>query len=143
MSGPIIDITKIAAASFMPGLQNQGQINAVASISGVLNPSGTDGTTSNMTGYFTISLPDPTVISLFRVNLPDAAGQLASKWFPLIGTVELTDITNHFRLVIFAQSDPVGRGFNYNFVSTSNSVGYTASSFRINVYGHLFSYPWA
>jgi hypothetical protein len=28
-------------------------------------------------------------------------------------------------------------------VSTSNSVGYTASSFRINVYGHLFSYPWA
>lgn len=138
----MIDITKIAAASFMPGLQNQGQVTATALINGTLNPSGNDGTTSNMTGYFTITLPNPAVVSLFRVNLPDAAGQLASYWFPFIGTVELTDYTNHFRLVMFVQSSATGRQINYNFVSTSTSLGFTAVNFRISVYGHLYSYSW-
>jgi hypothetical protein len=138
----MIDLTKVSAASFMPGLQNSGQVTGTANISGVLSPSGTDGTTSNMTGYFTIALPDPSVISLFRISLPDAAFQLATKWFPLIGTVELTDVTNHYRLIIFVQSDPVGRGFSYNFVSLSTTTGYTASNYRILIYGHLFTYPW-
>ena len=142
MSTPTIDITKIATASFMPGLQNQGQISTTAYISGTLNATGTDTTTSNMTGQIFLTLPDPTVISLFRVNLPDSAGQLASRWFPLIGTVELTDNTNHFRLVMFVQGTTTGRAINYNFVSISTSSGYTASNYRINIYGHLFSYPF-
>jgi hypothetical protein len=140
-----IDLTKIAAASFMPGLQNSGQISGTASISGTLNPSGTDGTTSNMTGTFVLVLPDPNVISLLRVNLPDGHGQLASRWFPVIGTVELTDTTtsSHYRLVMFVQSHPLGRAINYNFVSTTTSDTITFSSFRIAIYGHLFSYPFS
>ena len=143
MSTPTIDITKIATASFMPGLQNAGQTSGTASIAGTIDASPSYKTnTSNLTGTIFVPLPDPTVISLFRVNLPDSAGQLASRWFPLIGTVELTDNTNHFRLVMFVQGTTTGRAINYNFVSISTSSGYTASNYRINIYGHLFSYPF-
>lgn len=138
----MVDITKIAAASFMPGLQNAGQFSGTAYISGVLDASpGYPTNTSNMTGTIFIPLPDPTVVSVMRINLPNAAGQLASRWFPLFGTIRLLDQTNDWILILYIGSATGGRNIYFNFVNSSNT-GRTFTSFPVNIYGHLFSYAW-
>lgn len=135
-------ITKLAAASFLPGLQNTGEVSGTANINGFLPASPAyPGTTSNLTGSFTIALPDPSMISLIKVNLPDAHGDLASGWFPVMGTAELSDNTADWLLILYILSDPAGRAISFNFVNKHNS-GTTFSNFRINVFAHLYSYPW-
>lgn len=138
-----IDIKNIAAASFMPGLQNKGQLNGTALITGSLAPSPLAGGTSNLTGSFVISLPDTKVVSLLRVTLPNANGDLAAYWFPLMGTAELSDLTAHWRLIFYVLSNFSGREISFNFVNLSTSVTTTFTNFPINVYGHLYSYPWS
>jgi hypothetical protein len=135
----------IAAASFWSGLQNVGQTYGTAYISGTLyaSPSGISPTSSNMTGTIFISLPDPTVISIFRVNFPDADGELATRWFPLFGTLQIYDTAtpNDFKLIMTIGSAIGGRNIYLNFVN-AHSSSKSFSGFRINIYGHLFTYPW-
>ena len=142
----MIDISKLTAASFMPGLQNVGQIEGSVNINGTVqgSPNFSTPNTSNMVGIINIPLPDPTVISALRVNLPNADGQLATRWFPLFGTVELTDIsasTPQWILIMYAGSAFNGRNIYFNFVNaTTNPITFT--NFPINIYGHLYSYPF-
>lgn len=138
----MVDITKIAAASFMPGLQNVGQLSGQAVISGALQASPVYNTiTSNMTGTIFVQLPDPTVVSAMRVNLPTAHGELATRWFPLFGTAFLTDETAGWDLVLYVGSAPNGRNIYFNFVNHNNSLT-TFSNFPINIYAHLYTYAW-
>jgi hypothetical protein len=138
----MINIQNLTAASFMPGLQNSGQISGQAIINGTLDASPNyNVTTSNMTGTIFIPLEDPTVISVLRVNLPNASGQLASRWFPLFGTVELTDSVLDWVLIMSVGSASGGRNIYFNFVNTVNN-SWTATNFPINIYGHLYSYPF-
>lgn len=139
----MVDFTKIAAASFWPGLQNVGTISGTATITGTINASpDTSGgvACSNMTGSVTVNLPDPKVISILRVNLPDAHGQLATRWFPLFGTAELTDSTAGWKLIMYVGSYRFGRVIYFNFVSLS--VSSISINQRLNIYGHLYSYPF-
>lgn len=137
-----INISKMAAASFMPGLQNAGQVSGQALISGSLDASPTYPiTTSNMTGAIIVTLPNPQAISAFRVNLPNANGQLATRWFPLFGTAELHDFTAGWDLILYVGSSPVGRYIYFNFVNRNNSLT-TFTNFPVNIYGHIFSYPF-
>ena len=134
--------SKIAGASFLPGLQNMGTISAQASISGILHGSPNSVTnTSNTYGIITLTLPDPNLISSLLVNFPDAAGDLASKWFPLFGSGYFYDSTNNWVLNLYVGSSPTGRNIYYNFCNTVN-FNYPFSSFRINIYGHLYTYPF-
>lgn len=136
-------LSNIAAASFLPGLQNTGTISGTAYVTGFLPASPNyPTTTSNLTGTFTVPLIDISMISLLRVNLPDANGDLASSWFPVMGTAELHDDTADWLLILYVLSDPVGRSVSFNFVNKHNA-GTTLTNFRINIYAHLFSYPWS
>lgn len=138
----MVDISKIAAASFMPGLQNVGQLSGQALISGNLEASpGYNTNTSNMTGTIFVSLPDPTVVSAMRVNLPSANGQLASRWFPLFGTAILTDSIAGWDMVLYVGSATGGRNIYFNFVNHNNSLT-TFTNYPINIYAHLYSYAW-
>ncbi len=139
----IVDFSKIGAASFWPGLQNVGTIEGTATISGTINasPDTTGGAScSNMTGTVLVELPDPTVISALRVNLPDAHGDLASRWFPLFGTTQLTDATTGWKLILYVGGYQFGRVIYFNFVSLS--TGSISVNQRLNIYGHLYSYPF-
>lgn len=141
-----IDISKLAAASFMPGLQNSGQVTGEAFITGTLDaspayPSNTSNLTNTANTPIVIELPDPSVISIVRINMPDATGDLASKWFPLIGTCELTDNTLNWKAIYYITSHPQGRAIYFNFVNTVNS-GTTVNQ-HLNIYAHLFTYPWS
>lgn len=135
----------IVAASFWPGLQNIGQTSGTAQISGTLNasPSGISATSSNMTGTIFISLPDPTIVSLFRVNFPDAHGDLASRWFPLFGTLQIYDTASpvNYKLIMTIGSANGGRNVYLNFVNAQNTTT-TFTNWRINFYGHLYTYPF-
>ena len=140
-----IDISKLTAASFMPGLQNSGQVSGEAFITGPLGGSpGYPSSTSNLTNTgsepIIIQLPDPSVISVVRINMPDANGDLASKWFPLIGTCELTDLTAGWKAIFYITSNPLGRAIYFNFVNTNSRA--TTISQHLSVYAHLFTYPW-
>jgi hypothetical protein len=143
-----INVSKIAAASFMAGLQNVGQVSVTAYVTGTLYGSPNSvSNTSNMNGVFTINMPNPNVISVLRVNLPNAAGQLASRWFPLFGTCQLTDSTNNWRLLLYVGTSTAGRVITFNFVNLKSTLtNFTGSGgsypFAINVYGHLYSFPW-
>lgn len=139
----MVDFTKISAASFWPGLQNVGTISGTATITGTINvsPNTSGGSlSSNMTGAAQIQLPDPSVISVLRVNLPDANGDLASRWFPLFGTAELTDSTAGWKLIMYVGSYQYGRVIYLNFVSL-NTASISINQ-RLNIYGHLYTYPW-
>lgn len=139
----MVDFTKVSAASFWPGLQNVGTAQGAATITGTLNksPDTTGGSScSNMVGTILVNLPDPTVISALRVNLPDAHGDLASRWFPLFGTTELTDNTAGWKLILYVGSYQFGRVIYFNFVSLS--VSNITINQRVNIYGHLYSYPF-
>jgi len=126
----------------MPGLQNAGQFSGQALISGALDASPSYiSNTSNMTGTIFIPLPDPTVVSAMRINLPSAAGQLASRWFPLFGTVDLQDLSNGWDLIMYVGSATGGRNIYFNFVNRNNSLT-TFTNFPVNIYGHLYSYPF-
>ncbi len=136
--------TNIVSASFWPGLQNVGQTSGQAFITGTLNqsPSGVSASSSNMTGSIFISLPDSTVVSIFRVNFPDGTGDMASKWFPLFGTLEIWNTTNpyNYKLIMTIGSAAGGRIIYFNFVnaqSTSSTI-----NLHMNIVGHLYSYPW-
>ena len=135
--------TAIASTSiFTPGLQNSGQVSAQALITGTLDVA-TMSETSNMTGSFLVPLPNARVISVMRVNLPSAHGYLASKWFPLVGTIELTDLVANWRLIMYVLSASNGRQISFNFVNLQTSGGTTNfSNWPINVYAHLYTYPW-
>lgn len=138
-----IDFSKISATSLWPGLQNVGTTYGAATITGTLNTSpDTSGgsSSSNLTGSVLVDLPDPKVISVFRVNLPDANGQLATRWFPLFGTIELTDSTAGWKLIMYVGSYQYGRVIYFNFVSLSTSS--ISINQRLNIYGHLYSYPF-
>lgn len=138
-----IDFSKIGAASFWPGLQNVGTISGTATITGTLNksPDTTGGSScSNMTGAILVPLPNPNVISALRINMPDANGQLATRWFPLFGTTELTDTTAGWKLIMYVGAYQTGRIIYINFVSLS--VSNITISQRLNIYGHLYSYPF-
>lgn len=133
----------ISAASFWPGLQNVGTTYGTANITGTLNPTPNPAnlaTSSNLTGVIFVSLPDPQVISALRINLPDANGDLAAKWFPVFGTTELTDDTANWRLILYVGSAPAGRLIYFNFVNLANST--TSINQRLNIYGHLYTYPF-
>ena len=137
-----VDLTKLTAASFMPGLQNSGQFSGQWLISGSLDATpGGLATSSNMTGSIFIPLEDPTVVSVMRVNLPSANGDLASKWFPLFGTAELYDTTANWALLLYVGSATGGRNIYLNFVNNQNTLT-TFTNFPINIYGHLYSYAW-
>ena len=138
----MIKFNTIAAASFWPGLQNVGTVSGTATITGTLkaSPSGGDSNSSNMTGTVIISLPDPSVISVFRVNLPDANGHLSSRWFPLMGTTILTDFTANWKLILYLGSYGGGRVIYFNFVQLASTS--TSISQRLDIYGHLYSYPF-
>lgn len=136
-----LDLTKLQATSLMPGLQNSGQIKGSVTLSGTLSPSPSTTYTSNTVGKIIIKLPDPSVVSIFRVSLPSANGDLATEWFPLIGVVELTDLTAEWRLILYLQSDPAGRAISFNFVNLQNNL--TNLNVQLDYYAHLFSYPWA
>lgn len=136
-----IDIMNIAAASFMPGLQNQGNISGSVTINGTLYGSPSSSNTSNTYGKINITLPDPNVISLFRITLPSANGDLSSKWFPLIGVLELTDNIAQWRLILYLMGSSTGRTITYNFVNLSTSN--TTLNVTLDYYAHLYSYPWS
>lgn len=131
----------IAAASFWPGLQNVGQTSGEAHITGTLNgsPSGISATSSNMTGTVFVSLPDPTVISLFRVNIPEIDSAI---WVPLFGSAEIWNNTgsNNYKLIIYVGSASSGRNFYLNFVNASTSS--VSVDIHLNIYGHLYTYPF-
>lgn len=135
--------SQTAAASFWPGLQNVGQTSGTALISGTLNasPSGISSTSSNMTGSIFVGLPNASVISGMRLNLPDAHGHLASRWFPLFGCLELTDATAQWKVIFNATAAAGGRGIYFNFVNIANGTT-TFTNFRVNIVAHLYSYPW-
>lgn len=137
------DFTKINATSLWPGLQNVGTTSGTATITGTINASpDTSGGSlcSNMVGAVQMQLPDPSVVSALRVNLPDANGDLATKWFPLFGTTELTDRTAAWKLILYVGSYEFGRVIYFNFVSLSTSA--ITINQRLNIYGHLYSYAW-
>lgn len=139
-----VNLTNIAAASFTPGLQNNGVVSGTALINGTIPQSPSSSITSNLTGSFVLILPDPTVVSVFRINLPDSAGDLANYWFPLMGTAELKDSTNLYTVIFYVLSNQLGREISFNFVNLNTSAAYTLPvNYRVNVYGHLYSYPWA
>lgn len=135
----------IAAASFWPGLQDVGTIDGTAYISGTLNqsPSGLDANSSNMTGKILVELPDPSVISILRVNFPDADGALASDWFPLFGSLQLYDNSgsNDYKLILSVGNAPTGRYIYINFANISTAAK-TFTDFRVVIHGHLYTYPW-
>lgn len=138
----MVHFPDIAAASFWPGLQNVGTVSGTATITGTLkgSPSGGDSNSSNMTGQILVALPDPNVVSVFRVNLPDANGHLASRWFPLMGTAILTDFTADWKLILYVGSSGVGRIIYFNFVQLGTSA--ISINQRLNIYGHLYTYAW-
>lgn len=144
------DLTKIQAASFWPGLQNIGQTTGTASISGTLDASpntGINNTTSNMTGTIFVPLPDDKVIGVFRLNFPDANDDLASKWFPIFGALEVYQYPSgggslEWKLILTMGSATGGRNIYFNFVNATTSP-ITFSSWQINIYGHLYTYPWS
>jgi len=139
----MVDYDKIAFASFWPGLQNVGTTSGTATITGTLNtsPDTTGGSSSsNLVGSVLLDLPNPKVITVLRVNLPDANGDLASRWFPLFGTTELTDRTAKWKLILYVGNYPYGRVIYFNFVSLSTSS--ISINQRLNIYGHLYTYPF-
>lgn len=153
-----INIGNLAAASFMPGLQNSGQVTTTAYISGSLNGSPSyPSNTSNLVNPIDannnpipiiVQLPDISVISQFSVNFPYASGDLASKWFPMAGTGEFYDYTQNWECILYEFSHPEGRAFYFNILNmVAGPITFTGSGgaqpFAINITGHLFSYPWA
>lgn len=132
-----VDLTKVRSASFLPGLQNIGTSQTIATVSGTIQGNG-----GNLIGSFLIYFPTPNVISVIRVNLPDAHGDLASNWFPLIGSTQLYDATDKWYLSMYVQNNASGRGVVFDFLSDQASDR-TLTNFRISVYAHLYTYPWS
>lgn len=138
----------IAAASFWPGLQNVGQTFGSSTISGTLNRGPQSGVispnSSNMVGSFFISLPDPTVVSVWRINLVDnLGGTWPNVWWPIFGSVQLDHFTGgviDYKLIVVEQQATGGRQFNINFVGANS--GDININLTMNIYGHLYSYPW-
>jgi hypothetical protein len=131
-----VKLQNIAAASFLPGFQNIGSVSGSALITGAIPASG------NLIGTFVINFPDPNVISQIRVNLPQASGELAINWFPVMGTIQLVDAIGQYTLIMYVLSDPAGRRINFNFVNTNNSSPPPFVNFPINIYAHLFTFHW-
>jgi len=136
----MLDPSKIAAASFWPGLQNIGQTEGQAFISGVLPASPNSTDTSSLTGTIFIELPDDKVISSMRINMPDADGDLAVKWFPVFGTLTLIDLSAGWQVIFTVGSASGGRNLYFNFVN-QNTTG-TMINQHVNIFAHLYTYSW-
>jgi len=136
----MLDPSKIAAASFWPGLQNIGQTEGQAYISGILDGSPSATYTSSLTGTIFIELPDDQVISSMRINMPDANGDLATKWFPVFGTLNLADQVAGWQVIFTVGSASGGRNLYFNFIN-QNSTGTTINQ-HVNIFAHLYTYSW-
>jgi hypothetical protein len=136
----MLDPSKISAASFWPGLQNVGQTEGEAYISGTVDGSPTSTNTSSLTGTIFIQLPDDQVISSMRINMPDAHGDLASMWFPVAGTLILEDQTADWRIIFTVGSASGGRNLYFNLVNQSTSA--TVIGQHVNIFAHLYTYSW-
>jgi len=136
----MLDPSKIAAASFWPGLQNIGQTEGEAYISGTLPASPSSTNTSSLTGTIFIELPDDQVISSMRINMPDADGDLATKWFPVFGTLNLVDQVAGWRVIFTVGSASGGRNLYFNFIN-QNNAGITINQ-HVNIFAHLYTYSW-
>ena len=136
-----IDLSKVQAASFLPGLQNIGTATATALVSGTMPGSGTSPNLGYLIGNFVIPFPESDILSDIRVTLPNASGQLASRWFPVMGSIELVDYTIGFTLILDVLSNSSGRQINFNFVN-SNASSYTFTNFPIDISAQLYTYPF-
>jgi hypothetical protein len=132
-----INLTKIKSASFLPGLQNIGTSETISTVNGTIQGNG-----GNLIGSFLLYFPTPNTISVIRVNLPDAHGDLASSWFPLIGSIQLYDATSQWYLSMYVQNNSSGRGVVFDFLS-NKATDQTLSGFRIHAFAHLYTYPWS
>ena len=137
-----LNLPNIAATSLTPGIFNSGSFTATAEINGTLPAAGT--TTSLLTGVINITLEDPSVICELMFNLPDANQSLATAWIPLIGSGYANDESAPYSLILYDIGTPTGRQISYNFYNYTipDGVGYTFTNYKINFYGHLYSYPW-
>lgn len=137
-----IDITKVASASFMPGLQNSGQVTGFITFDGTVKASPSPPTsTSNLTGIGLIPLPNPNVISSIIVNFPGFNGDLATKWFPLFGTCELTDLVLNVRIILYVGSYSGGRSISFNIVNlTTSDIQFVSMPIAYKAF--LYTYPF-
>lgn len=130
-----INLAKVKASSFFPGLQNIGTGSTTISVTGVIPNQG------NLVGSSTIFFPKE-CMSLTRVTLPDAHGDLATYWFPIIGSVQLYDATDKWYLTIYTQPNAQGRTVQFDFTSDQVVTNITLTDFRISLYSHFYSYPF-
>ena len=132
-----VNLAKVKSSSFLPGLQNIGTSQTTATINGTIQ-----GNSGNLIGSFLLYFPTPNIISVIRVNMPDAHGDLATYWFPMIGTAQFYDATSKWYLTMAVQNNPAGRGVVFDFLSDT-TTDTTLTNFRIKAYAHLYTYPWS
>lgn len=138
--GALLNPSLIAAGSFWPGLQNIGQISGSAYISGTLSASPTSTYTSSLTGTIFVPLADDQTVVSMRLNMPDANGDLASKWFPIFGTLNLIDQVALWRVIYTIGPVSGGRNIYFNFINQNNAG--VAIAQHLNIYAHLYTYNW-
>lgn len=131
-----VNLSKIHSASFIPGLQNLGTTQNSASIFGSAPPA------SNLYGNIPLFFPSNNVMSCIRVNFPNAHGDLASSWFPLIGTGAYHDKVDNIRTYVWVTSMTSGRLINFVIHNLSNTNTFTASGYGLNAYAHMYTFPW-
>lgn len=131
-----IDLSKIKASSLLPGLQNVGTSSTTLTVNGTIPNQG------NLIGTGTLLFPLNNIMALVRVNFPDAHGDLASSWFPVIGTIQVYDATSKWYLTLYTQPNPNGRSITFDFTSNDAVNNIALTNFRILLAAHLYTYPW-
>jgi hypothetical protein len=134
----MIDMNKVQAASFMPGLQDLGAITPV-----VYNFTGTLPGPANSVLRTSVIIPFARndVLSLLKINVA-GTNFSSAKWFPLNGTASLYEGKVGYFIIFNMQSDSAGRKINITFVNNLSSASITLPSITFTFSGHLYSYPF-
>ncbi len=135
-----INLSTISTASFMEGLQNIGAVSNQIKFSGTL-PATTAGF---LVGDYTINFPTNNIISTWRINMPDADGDLSNLWLPMTTGSRFLNVVNGgnvWSIIFFVSSASNGRKISFIFNNfTQDAIEF--SDFPINIFGHLYKYPW-
>lgn len=140
-----IDLTKVQAASFLPGLQDLGSpADQSYHLGAVTIPAG--GVT-NLSVVVPFSRSD--VFSQIRVAFSGMSNVSSSEWIPLFGQTTVGDVNQtafspaaSYYVIMQVVSNSAGRQINLQFANNTSSSIVTTPDLTLLVHSHLYAYPW-
>lgn len=137
-----LDLSKIAASSFTPGLQTVGTVNSAAYVTGQLPPNAQG---SYLSGSVVVEFPIINNLVTWRVNFPSASGDLAAYWFPMTTGSQFLNVVNganQWTVQFFINSHPLGRQIYYLFSSLTQAGAINFNNWQINIFGNVYTFPF-